>query len=471
MSFKVTLYTFSKRDNSTKQPAANSGSDFDCVLKSSSGIMRPTLTFNFGITADPSHFNYAYIPAFDRYYFVEEWYFDRALWTCTLKVDVLATYKSNIGGSSLYIMRAAGAHNGDIIDTLYPAKTGCSFASDTVANPWNDAATYVIGVVSASATCGSQTHYAMLRGGFTTLCSNLLSAVEATGVVTENNGFSWDDCSQALQRSLVDPLQYIKSCVLLPVAIGDTHGTAGAAITVYNWDAHTTGKVLTENQAIVKTYTFNISKHPDTNSRGNYVNSAPFTNISLTIPPFGVFDIDTSVTCNASTLTATIRIDQITGKASLTITCNGIVLNRVEAQLGIPISMSSVKQDFIGAASGLAGAVGGAAAGALSGGIGGMVMGAASGIGNAITSLVPRASTIGTTGSYGTLLGDFRLDHQFFRPVSDDNTHNGRPLCEVRQINTLSGYMLIQDGDVNTNGTAEEDRLIRNYLESGFYYE
>ena len=472
MSFSVKLYTLSKRDNSTKRPTANTGTNFDCVIKTGSGIMRPTISLDIGVGNDPSQYNYAYISAFGRYYFIEEWYFERALWTASLRVDVLATYKTEIGSANLYIMRASGAHNGNIVDTLYPAKTGCSFASDTKTNPWTDAMTYVIGVISEGGMLGAMSYWAMGIGGFSNVCTNLLSSLDGTGAVTSANGYDFiGDCSQALQRSLVDPLQYIKTCIMLPVAIGDTIGDTGQNIMVYNWDAHQTGKLLHPNQAITKTYSFSISKHPDTNSRGNYVNSAPFTNISLTIPPFGVFDIDTSVTCNASTLTAVIRIDQITGKASLTISCNGIVLNRVEAQLGIPISMSSVKQDFIGAASGLAGAIGGAAAGALSGGLGGMVLGAASGIGNAITSLVPRASTIGTTGSYGTLIGDFRLDHQFFRPVADDNTHNGRPLCEVRQINTLSGYMIIQDGDVAINGTASEDAKVRAYLESGFYYE
>lgn len=441
-------------------------------MKNGCGILNPVIRLDLGLASDPSQYNYAEIPAFGRYYFIEEWYFEDRLWSASLRVDVLATYKSDIGNASLYIMRAAGANNGNIIDTLYPAKTGCSFASDTKSNPWNSAMTYVIGVISETAMIGAMSYWAMSTGGFTTVCSNLLSSVDGTGAVTETNGYDFiQDCSQALQRSLVDPLQYIKTCIMLPVAIGDTIGDGGQAIKVYNWDAHATGKLLHANQAITKTYTFNISKHPDTTARGNYVNTAPFTNISLTIPPFGVFDIDTSVTCNASTVTATIRIDQITGKASLTITCNGIVLNRVEAQLGIPISMSSVKQDFIGAAAGMAGAIGGAAGGFLSGGLAGGVLGAASGIGNAIQSLVPRASTIGTTGSYGTLLGDFRLDHQFFRPVDDDNTHNGRPLCDVRQISSLSGYMLIQDGDVSINGTSTEDSRIREYLESGFYYE
>lgn len=457
MGFTVNLYTLSKRDNSTKRPTGN-GTSFSCIIKSGSGILHPTITLDLGKTNDPSQYNYAYIPNFDRYYFIEEWYFDRALWTASLKVDVLATYKTEIGNSSLYVMRSASAHNGDIIDTLYPAKSGCSFASDTKTNPWTTGMTYVVGIVSQSATCGSQTHYGLIRPGFADLCHWLLS-----DVVTTANGFSVNDASLELQRSLVEPLQFIKTCVLLPLPIGDTHGNAGQPINVYGWQTPYNGKILNENDAIVKSYTFTIQKHPDTNSRGNYVNSAPFTAITLTIPPFGTFDIDTSVTCNASTLDATIRIDQITGKGTLTVMCNGIVLNRIEAQIGVPISMSSVSRDYLGAVSNVGGSIGDFVTGDVLGGL--------SGIGNALKSLQARSNTIGTTGSYGSLIGDFRLDHQFFRPIDDDNTHNGRPLCAVRTLNTLSGYMIIQDGDVAINGTSTEDAQVRNYLETGFYYE
>ena len=457
MGFTVRLFTLSKRDNSTKRPTGN-GTEFSCIIKSGSGILHPTITLDLGKTSDPSQYNYAYIPNFGRYYFIEEWYFDRALWTASLKVDVLATYKTEIGNSNLYVMRCASEHDGDIIDTLYPAKSGCSFASDTKTNPWTQGMTYVVGIISKSATCGSQTHYGLLRPAFTGLCSWLLS-----DVVTEDRGFSWEDCSQELQRSLVDPLQFIKTCVLLPVPIGDTHGTTGATVNVNGWASNTTGKVLTENDAIVKSYSFSIQKHPDTTSRGNYVNSAPFTAITLTVPPFGSFDIDTSVSCNASTVNVTIRIDQITGKGTLTVSCNGIILNRIESQIGIPISMSSVTRDFLGTASNVGGAIGNFLTGDVVGGL--------SGIGNAIQSLQARSNTIGTTGSFGSLLGDFRLDHQFFRPIADDNTHNGRPLCAKRTLNTLSGYMIIQDGDVAINGTSTEDAQVRNYLETGFYYE
>ena len=171
-------------------------------------------------------------------------------------------------------------------------------------------------------------------------------------------------------------------------------------------------------------------------------------------------------------------IDPLTGKGILVIKCNNIILNRLEAQIGVPISLSQVVRNYVGAATsalgGFTGALSGMVAGAAAGPLGiaaGAIAGGGAAIGNAVESMQPRAQTIGSTGSFVSNRGEFRLDHQFFRPIDDDNTHNGRPLCDVRQINTLSGYMLIQDGDVTIAGTASEDSKIRNYLETGFYYE
>lgn len=467
MSFKVNLYTLAKRDNSTKQPTGT-GTEFNCVMKAGSGIMHPVLSFDLGLTSDPSQYNYAYIPAFERYYFIEEWYFNQALWTATLKVDVLATYKTAIGGSSLYVLRAAGANDGNIIDTLYPAKTGCSYSSDTKTNPWQSAHCFVVGCVSESATMGSLKYYVLGSGQLTVMCQSLM---DKDSIITEANGFIPTELGMGLQLSLVDPIQYVKTCIMLPVAYTEmsNYGTA-EQVKVFNFEPGLIqGVVIQPNTRVSKSYSFSIPKHPDTNSRGNYVNSSPFTSLTLTIPPWGTIDIDTSVTANASTLSVDVDLDPVTGKGILVVKANNIVLNRLEAQVGVPISLSSVTRDYIGAATSALGAAGGMISGFM-GNIGGFI-GAASGVGNAVESLMPRAQTIGTTGSFVSNRGDFRLDAQFFRPVSDDNTHNGRPLCQVRQINNLSGYMLIQDGDVTINGTSAEDSMIRNYLESGFYYE
>lgn len=464
MSFKVDLYTLSKRDNSTKRPTGTPV-EYDCILKDGCSIFTPAIKLDMGLVSDPSVYNYAYIPAFGRYYFIEDWFFTDRLWIANMRVDVLATYKTQIGSSSLYVMRAAGDHDGSIIDTLYPAKTGCSYASDTKSNPWQSSC-FVVGVVSADASFGSMEYYAMAAGELRSMC---LALTDPATIIDSVYDFDVTELSTGLQLALVDPIQYVKSCIMLPVSKGDiTNLGSGQTVKACRFDAGTGNKVYPTSR-ITNSYSFAIQKHPDTNARGNYVNSKPFTNITLTIPPWGCIDIDTSVTANASTLSVEVEVDPISGKGVLVVKANNIVLNRLEAQVGVPISLSSVTRDYIGAATSALGAVGGAISGFM-GNIGGFI-GAASGVGNAVESLMPRAQTIGTTGSFVSNRGEFRLDHQFFRPVPDDNTHNGRPLCQVRQLNTLSGYMLIQDGDVTIAGTASEDSKIRNYLETGFYYE
>ena len=67
MSITVTLYTFSKRENSTAQPST--GTDFYCVLKQPTSIINPTLEIS---ASDITGYNYAYIAAFGRYYFMKD---------------------------------------------------------------------------------------------------------------------------------------------------------------------------------------------------------------------------------------------------------------------------------------------------------------------------------------------------------------------------------------------------------------
>ena len=467
MGFNVVLHTLSKRDNSTKRPSGT-GKTFSCVLKHGCGILNPSITVNLGLTSDPSQYNYAYIPAFERYYFIEEWFFENALWTANLKVDVLATYKTEIGNSSLYVLRSADEYDGSITDLIYPAKTGCSFGSDTKTNPWQGGHCFVVGVVSANATMGSLKYYVLGSGQLTVMCQSLM---DAEGIISVANGFDLNDASQALQLSLVDPIQYVKTCVMLPIPYTDMVGYgASEQVTVFNFrPGAIQGIVIQPNTRVSKSFSFSIPKHPDTNSRGNYVNSSPFTGLTLSMPPWGCIDIDTSVTANASTLTASVDLDPITGDGVLTVSANGMILNRIQTQVGVPISLSSVTKDYANNVTSIGGLVR-IGAGAIGDIIGGITP-QASGIGNAVESSINKVQTIGSTGAFVSNRGQCKLDAQFFRPVADDPAHNGRPLCKIRKLNTLSGYMKIQDGDVTIKGTSTEDSAIRSYLEGGFYYE
>jgi hypothetical protein len=212
--------------------------------------------------------------------------------------------------------------------------------------------------------------------------------------------------------------------------------------------------------------------HPDAATRGVYLNSAPYTIATLSYPPFGVIEIDTSVLNTATYLETDLYIDPLNGKGILTIYSNNTILSRVEAQIGVPIALSQVTRDYIGAVNNTLGAVGNVASAiANPSGIVGNVVGAAQGIINAGVSLVPRANTIGSGGGFSHLQGNFELDFQFFRPVDDDLTNNGRPLCQFRRPTDIGGFMVLQDGSIEGATTYIEGEEIRRLLETGFYYE
>ena len=114
----VTFYNFSKRRNSTKRPSG--GTSYTCLLKEDTSTARPSIAIKWnGSSSAPAGFNYCYIPDFGRYYWVNSWTYSERQWIAACSVDVLATYKTEIGGSSKYVLRAASDYDPEVIDTLY----------------------------------------------------------------------------------------------------------------------------------------------------------------------------------------------------------------------------------------------------------------------------------------------------------------------------------------------------------------
>lgn len=469
MSFTVDLYNFSKRENSTKQPGSAAAS-FSCILKDSSGLVSPVIALDLGRTFSPASYNYAYIPTFGRYYFIAEWTYNNALWEARMICDVLATYKAEIGSSSLYVLRSASAYDGSIVDNLYPVKSVPTHSVTSFNTPWHQiidingnigTGAYIVGIVSSAATHGSIAYYAVGSGYMATLCDYL-----ASSFVSPENGFDLNDATMALQKNIIDPFDFIKSCTWVPFGVTSFGGTF-TDITVmgintgakgYKFDTGTPGIVHPASIVVG-----NLPRHPQSGSRGSYLNISPYTEAELFIPPFGLIPLDTRALNSSPAVTIDYRLDCMTGSASLTVEIAGTVVNRVESQLGVPIQLSQIRQDIIGGATSLM------AAGAQA--LTGNLLGAGAGIGSAVQAAAPKANTIGGAGGWGDLGGAPGVVQHFYPVTDDDPDHAGRPLMAVRQISTLSGYIICQDGDVSIAGTQTEAEAIRSYLEGGFYYE
>ena len=99
------------------------------------------------------------------------------------------------------------------------------------------------------------------------------------------------------------------------------------------------------------------------------------------------------------------------------------------------------------------------------------VIGAANGIVDAVMESMPQVRTSGSMGSTIAYNKIPVLHQLFYNIVDEDIVTLGRPLCQVRTISSLSGYMECANVDIDSVGTEEEKRAIIDYMQGGFFYE
>lgn len=496
MSFSVRLYEFSKKENSTARPSGT-GTEYDCILVRDSGVLQPVIELKIPLTQDPAAYNYAYIPAFERYYFISEWKFQGALWHAHMIVDALATWRGTIGSQSFYVLRSSAQKDGTIIDSMYPVKDTFSIAVQAQeggsAAWWDDPATanwlingyFILGILSYTGSndmIGGINYIAILPGNMGSLLKEMFSdegqfATKNFNVFAPISNYTNEQKANMLYVCENPYSDYIKSVTWVPDA-----PTVGSPVHsgFYLGKTLITGiPYMNVNIRSTKRYTatFQIPKHPLTNSRGSYVNLSPFTELFIQLPKLGSLDLDTSYFASRNYLFVTLDIDPITGDGLyrvLTSDTNGLInaveVTRFFSPVGVQIAITGGKEYGSKIS-----ALGSAISSALN------VLnnpGAITALPSAIASVVrankSAAPTIGDNGGWLGLQGVQRspyLQAIFHDIAADDNAQNGRPLCQVKTPASLGGYMMIQDADIQAPATSQELAAIKQYMEAGFYYE
>ena len=308
------MYTFSKYANSTEQPSG-AGTSFDCVLKDTSGVINPTIALKLDMSFNVSAYNYAYIPDFERYYFVREWTWERGLWVASLDVDVLATYKAQIGVSTQYVLRSSLASNGKILDTIYPTTSDITHQRVAVELPWKihlEDGYYVVGIIGdANNTLGAVNYYAFTQSEMNAFNKALMASADWLNVPTE-------EISTELLKALYNPYQYVVSALWFPRVIPLTEAPAVASIN-FGWWSITVKCRKLKATATSFSGSINIPKHPQAATRGEYLNLSPYSKYTLNFTPFGSFPLDTTKLSGTSILNYTVLIDYISGTGRLNI--------------------------------------------------------------------------------------------------------------------------------------------------------
>ena len=451
---QIEIYNFAKEPNSTKQPSSG-GRTVTCVLKDDCSLMRPVFLLNSWQMTDN------YLKWGSRYYWIDDIVIkskDHAELHC--REDVLATFKSYIGSSSQYILRSAYAYTGSIIDSKYPALTSVNKSAvelTTLHASILAGGFFVVGLQNGSGTdAGGITYYALTYSEFQSFLDFMY-------------GGTWLDTSQAnislaLQKELINPFQYISSIVWFPM--DKPTGLSTTEMKFGWWSGSGVNGSRIPAGAFVQTYSQSVtlSRHPSANSRGTYLNAAPYTRHTLTCYSFGQIPIDATYFAESSSMTVSITLDLSTGDAKLQIVDGSArVIQTIPGKMGQEIQISQLSQSLVAP---IANVVSGAVGLAY-----GNFVGYGQGIASAIESMMPQQQIRGSNGSRLWYYRTPAILSEHMMIASEDKEHLGRPLCVRGQIQNYPGYNEVENADIDFACNFSELSEIKSFLEGGFYYE
>lgn len=478
MAITATFYTFSKKKNSTAVPSSG-GSAKNIVIKDPSSILNPRIDLD---SSNPVSYNYCYIPAFNRYYFINDWISDHGHWIAECSVDVLASWKTEILNSYQFVLRSATYNNTYIEDSIYPMTANTTitskFLNSIVSGAVFTGTTYILAISNASneAKINGVQYLALSQSDFNTLIGQVLndqSNYWGTGSVEAGFGIT-----PAVLRSIINPLQYVSNAYLLPFTIDSSKLSTVSALKLGSWNIPFSGTLqalnVTEN---VKKITFSIplDGHPQCTNlgsfHGTYLNGNPYSQYYVYAGPFGTIRLDNSVlfdTAIETEIECNIIVDFL-GHAVCEIynTTNHDIIAKAYADVSVPIPLTQTRNDILSWMGSFTGAIGAAA----SGNYGGTAASAAGCI-SSIDNILPKPETKGGQGSLQMIREPWRLQEEFHLISTIDANatgYLGKPLMELKQLSTLSGFCQTDKIVLDIPCYASEYDQISEYLTSGFF--
>ena len=484
MAFTVKLYSFNKRENSTKVPTVSDAStDVSVLLKEGSDIVNPVLILNDAVASYASK-NYAYISEFARYYFINKIEYDtgnRIL--LYLSCDVLGTYATTIKALTGVFVEYCSQPSNMIEDSRLMALS---------------APNYSVTNNSLQNTIFTETACAILSSTGDNCSGLFILQYGLDDAETLLDGVDWDavtipsptddkDAIVKLGNAIVDTAQQfftkdaasknIRSCFGLPWVV---HGDAiGEQIDDLIIGSFPTGKTAyrVANEIVTDSCVIDI---PWTYS--NWQRSSKYTDLLIYLPLFGIQKLPTDQLQNDSQIRVTYAFSYDNGDVSYQIqgmTSNVIVsTGTTNASAPLAIGTSNTNNTKLASSTAISlGTVGAAAAGLISG-VGALAAGAAA-IGtsflNTMDALAGSALPGGGYGGFACAALDPVIHlYRFTKAMSDSPTSMGSaygyPTCAVRSLSGLSGYCKLRYFSFNM-GTLEEKKKVDSYLNGGFWIE
>lgn len=442
---QLLLFSFSKRQNSTAIPADSTGVAVDVTLKNETSMNSPV----FLLSGARPNYNYA---KFDgAYYFIDDIRSVRNnLYELVCSIDILGTYRTEIGATVAYVERCAGG-NGDLQDDLIVPGASTS-------------------VTSASADIGiSRTGCFLLSCvGVTGVQTYIMSQSELQGLLSDVQ--NWADNLIQPAASELDALKVIGTQIISAgnamdcirdcrwVPFDDIPGllpAGGISLGLY----HIMRNPLYVSEAIT-TKSFDLTI-PFT--RNGFLRLKPYTEVQLYLPFVGNVIIDSPRLANTTNLHINFSRNNRSGEIGYQVLAGGAEVGCYggATAIPVPVGISNITpQSLIASIGGAAVAAGynpiGAVGSALSmqssvSSVGAIQGGAGAGLPGEIYLNVVERSISGQPGNMAAV--------------------QGIPECEARLLSSITGYCKTRGASVSGAIRGALRDRINSMLDAGFFRE
>lgn len=464
---------FSKRRNSTKQPAAVSATEIDV------DILEPcsTETPDFILSVVDTSINYA--QAFGHYYYVtDRVILDGPRMQISCDLDKLASAKSDILSATCLVKRSSSNYDIAIRDDLVAISTNktSQIVQPLTTTPFSNKGMYVLSVVNNKSSGNGISTYLLdykidqdysLAGLFKWLNGDGYYGNE---VFTDIQSFAITQFSDVFGC-----IRYLKWIPIEDGAYLQSYAVGGdfeqVYIGKYPVAATNSPSGVVDGYRLVATpiYQLTISFDLTSNIGSDFRKCTPYTSIDLFLPFYGMLSLPTEIL--ARKFDVHMSIDFSTGDIFVEVFNNDSEDERLvasvsyNASVNIPISqIGRTAGTFIESGLNLAGSFAALdAISAVRSGLGVMSAIASNGIN-------VKGNTEGR--AYAT-------ETEVFVNITSMNTTNpsdliathGRPCEQILPLSNLSGYVQTQNASISTHLTPSETEAVNAALDSGIYLE
>lgn len=485
--FEARFYNFSKRENSTARPDLTAGLVFNFTLKDRAALNSPDFRVDLGGADIVPFYNYCYVAAWDRYYFINDWTADHNLWIAHCSVDVLATYKDVILASTQFVSYSSVSGSAWLADTRVPVLKDVTVGQASAALPiFISTGIYILSCIGKTGSC----LYALDLGNLKRLIASISDGGDEFAQQAETraqqflqggtNPLSAEDmlgfATLATQNDLLgnaygNAPSCLRSCIYVPFSSSPFAAGSGETINLGNFVTGVTGVPVKATPA-TGSVTVSIPWHFSDWRRG-YCEQ-----VYLYLPLVGMVGVSSDNLTHTDTITVNYSYTCTDGVVAYQIVSGGEVIGSYGGSCAINYPLGVNQQASAGQVmqSVIQGLTQTVSAG-ITGNVVGAVAGAAGTAYSAIsTALSSHPSCVGGIGGgAGSGLSRsvicYTVAHNTVIEPADMAATMGVPTMQPLQLSSCSGYCQCANAHVSAEASLEELSQISALLNSGFFIE